>query len=79
MLDYQKYLSDSLADLMGTEKFLDFAKPYVVDSQKIEGMVYTFINILLIYHNENYTDYSKSGMQILNNWIAKYPELSKYR
>jgi len=73
-IDYQKYLSDSLADLIGTEFFLEFAKPYVVDSQEIEGMVYTFINILLIYHNENYTDYSKLGIQVLNNWITKYPD-----
>jgi len=73
-IDYQKYLSDSLAELIGTENFLEFAKPHIIDSQDIEGMVYTFINILLIYHNENYTDYSKLGMQVLNNWITKYPD-----
>ena len=78
-IDYQKYLSDSLVELIGVDVFFEFAKPYVVESQEIEGMVYTFINVLSesIYSGSpdiNGLQAGELGIRILNAWIEKYPQ-----
>ena len=66
--------SDSVGD-----DFLEFATPYVVDSQEIEGMVYTYINILSesIYNGSPELQGLNSvelGMRILSAWVEKYPQ-----
>ena len=78
-VDYQKYLSDDIHRFMGGDDFLEFATPYVVDSQEIEGMVYTYINILSesIYNGSPELQGLNSvelGMRILSAWVEKYPQ-----
>ena len=81
-VDYQKYLSDNLILLIGPQDFFEFAYPYVVNNQKIEGMLYTFINILIddIQNGSSLMNkYKKNeslnnlGISTLDSWIDKYP------
>ena len=77
-VDHQKYLSDRLIELIGIDDFIIFAEPYVVTSQKIEGMVYTFINALSTsYSNssniETMSSYKSIGESTIQGWIDKYP------
>jgi len=78
-VDYQKYLSDDIHKFISDDDFLEFAAPYVVGSQEIEGMVYTYINIL---SKSLYGDFpeqerlhsGKLGIRVLNAWVEKYPQ-----
>ena len=73
-IDYQKYLSDRLVELIGIDNFIKFAKAYVVDSNKIEGMLYTYINVIsTLYSNavsiDEMASYQLMGDQAFKNWI----------
>ena len=67
-VDYQKALSDQLLKIMGNDAYLDFAAPYVIDNLKIEGMLYTTVNI----YYKDLKDYD-TALSILNSWISLYP------
>ena len=73
-VDYQKYLSDRLVELIGIDNFIEFANVYVVDSNKIEGMLYTYINVIsTLYSNATSIDemslYRSMGDEAFQNWI----------
>ena len=72
-VDYQKFLSDNLSILIGVQQFFEFSKPYIIDNQRIEGMLYTYINLIMAEVEQGNSSAIDDALTALNSWIKLHP------